>query len=181
MTHQLVVGEEEEAGEGEALHLEVVVQPLLHDLEHLVLLLVRLDEAGDVCDGEHLDVAEDGLVVVAPHGVLLLEELALLWHLPHDVVRSEDGLQVLPHALHFEPDVDQVLDQPKLGGPPLGPSLEGHNRRRAEHRLRLDDVIVEEGLHLLGALHDGRAGVAVRREHKLERLPLAKHLVERLL
>ena len=56
-----------------------------------------------------LDVGLDLGDVVSPHAVDLLEERALLGHLAHDVFRAKDGLEVLPHALHLEPEVDQVL------------------------------------------------------------------------
>ena len=40
--------------ECEALHLEIIVQPLLDDIEHLLLLTVRLNEVWDVGHHENL-------------------------------------------------------------------------------------------------------------------------------
>ena len=50
-----------------------------------------------------------------PHDVLPVavddeEETAFLRHLLHDVLRTEDGLQVEPLGLHLEPLVDRLLD-----------------------------------------------------------------------
>mmetsp|Transcript_14400 Transcript_14400/g.42369 ORF Transcript_14400/g.42369 Transcript_14400/m.42369 type:complete len:348 (-) Transcript_14400:43-1086(-) len=177
----LVVGQKKEAREVEALHLEVLVEALLNELKQAPLLRARVQQARQLRDRQDVGVGADLGHVLAPHGVLLLKEGTLLRHLPHDVLRAKDWLEVLPHALHLDPDVDQVLDERELRGPPLGALLERPDEGRAKHRLRLDEVVVEQQLDLVDAADDVRPRIAVLHHGELERLPIHKHLVERLL
>ena len=70
---QLVVGEEEEAREVEPLHLKVVVETLLHDLEELVLEDLReaMGKLGDGLTKKQMKAVEElsrGIVNKLLHG-----------------------------------------------------------------------------------------------------------------
>ena len=54
---------------------------------------------------------------VPPVLVHLVEPAALLWHLCHDVRRREDGLQIEPGGLHFQPLIENLLHQQQLALP----------------------------------------------------------------
>ena len=58
------------------------------------------------------------------HNVLVdlvhsLEETSLFGHLLHDVFRAENGLQVEPLGLYFEPLIYRILRPHQLCFPPL--------------------------------------------------------------
>eukprot|EP00955_Chlamydomonas_euryale_P117754 366496-Chlamydomonas_euryale.AAC.10 len=64
--------------------------------------------------------------------------------------------------------------------PPDASHLERLDKRRRVHGLYLDDLVVQDGLHLVGAADDEGAGVLVRRHLELQALPLGLHLVHGL-
>ena len=96
---QLVVGEEEESREGEPLLLEVVVEPLLDELEQPVGLLEGTEQALLRRRQQNVGLGDGGEHDLAPQPVDLREALGLRRHLAHDILRREDGLEVEPHAL----------------------------------------------------------------------------------
>ena len=178
---QLVIREEEEAREREALGLEVVVEPLLDELEQPVGLLPRGEHALGRGGEEYVGLRLGGRHDLAPEPVDLREALRLLRHLAHDVLGREDGLEVEPDGLALEPLVDNLLHRDELRLPVAAPVLERLDKGRAAHRLGLDDVVVEHGLDLVERAQDVRARVAVLHAIKLDRAPLIEHLVEGLL
>ena len=54
---------------------------------------------------------------VPPVLVDLSEATAFLWHLGHDVRGGEDGLEIEPGSLYFEPFIEDLLDQQQLALP----------------------------------------------------------------
>ena len=82
---------------------------------------------------------------------------------------------------NLEPLVELLLEQDERGLPFVYLSLEGLDVGRAAHRLRLDDVVVEQQLDVVHRREYVRAGLAVRHECELDLAPLLGHLVQRLL
>ena len=72
------------------------------------------------------------------------------------------------------------LYQRQLLEPRLRARGERLDERGALHRLRLDDVVVEEQLDVVDSADDVGAGVAVLLARELQRLPLGEHAVQRL-
>ena len=73
------------------------------------------------------------------------------------------------------------LHQRQLLEPSLRARGERLDERAALHRLRLDDVVVEQQLDVVDAADDVGAGVAVLLARELQRLPLGEHAIQRLL
>ena len=76
---ELVVREEEEAREGEALRLEVVVEALLDRVELPVGVGEAREEVLDVGDVEDVGVLQHQVHRLAPERVHLLEALGLVF------------------------------------------------------------------------------------------------------
>mmetsp|Transcript_131415 Transcript_131415/g.420604 ORF Transcript_131415/g.420604 Transcript_131415/m.420604 type:complete len:580 (+) Transcript_131415:436-2175(+) len=178
---QLVVGQEEESGERQPFCLQVVVQVLLDGIQ----LLVRICEARK----QVLDVGyiQDVRVLIhrvhgsTPKHVDLLEALRFIWHLPLDVVRPEDWLEVQPRSLNHQPLLKQVLDVQQLDFPILDLFLNRLDKRRTANRLRLNDVLIQQSLDHVSALdHEGSTFFVCHRL-QLHRLPLFLHTSERCL
>ena len=175
---QLVVGEEVEPGEREALGLEVVVQALLDEVQQLVGLDQVLLQLLVRAHHQHLGVLQALLHRAPPRRVHGLELAALVRHLLHDVVGAEDRLEVEPLLLALEPLVDDLLDGVELLLPDPHPVLEGADVGGGPHGLGLDDLVVENHLDVVDALQDLRprfAPVDVLEGHPD---PLPLHLVE---
>mmetsp|Transcript_1739 Transcript_1739/g.3714 ORF Transcript_1739/g.3714 Transcript_1739/m.3714 type:complete len:368 (-) Transcript_1739:3081-4184(-) len=180
---KLVVGEEEEAREEEPLLLEVRVETLVDQLQQLERVLQTVQQPVSPREVQYLGVLNAAAGRVSERPVDLDEPVGLCWHLLLDVVGREDGFQVEPLRLHFEPDVDDVLGDDKEVLPVLGPVLKGFDVGRRQHCLRLHDLIVQDGLDLVdaGAGEDGSSRVTVRSHHKHRLLPVRQLLVEVLL
>eukprot|EP00962_Isochrysis_galbana_P031292 scaffold10193_cov107-Isochrysis_galbana.AAC.2 len=178
---QLVVGEEKEAGERQPLGLQVVVEPFLDELQFLIGLAPRGEQTLLSGGEQHVRLGYGLLHHLAPQPVDLCEALGLLRHLAHDVLRREDGLEVEPDRLAFDPLVDNLLHRDELGLPLMHPILKRLYKGRAAHRLRFDNVVVEQPLHIVEPAKDMRPGVTVGQRVEGLRSPLGVHLVERLL
>eukprot|EP00965_Chrysotila_dentata_P002959 95741-Pleurochrysis_carterae.AAC.5 len=133
---QLVVGEEEEAREGETLRLEVVVEPLLDQFEQPVGLLPRAEQPLLRSGDEHARFGGGVGHGLAPDPVDVREAFRLLRHLAHDVLGRKDWLEIEPDRLTFDPLVEDLLhrDEPRL--PLAHAPLDRLDVRRAAHRLR---------------------------------------------
>ena len=89
---ELIIRQEEEAREGEALELEVVVQALLDLVQLRVGVLDVLQQRGALHNVHDARVCHDTSHDATPQGIHTLELATLRWHLPHDVLAAEDGL-----------------------------------------------------------------------------------------
>eukprot|EP00965_Chrysotila_dentata_P095058 3142781-Pleurochrysis_carterae.AAC.2 len=178
---QLVVGQEVEAREGDALGLEVLGEPLLHELEHAIALLEALQDARRLAEDKRVTLVARRRHELAPCAVNARKPLGLGRQLPHDVFGRKDGFQVHPLALAAEPFVKRLGDEAELCLPLVDSLRKRALERREGHRLRHDDVVVEELLDRVGRLQDECQRVLVRDHAQLGALPLDEHLVERLL
>mmetsp|Transcript_1669 Transcript_1669/g.3061 ORF Transcript_1669/g.3061 Transcript_1669/m.3061 type:complete len:304 (+) Transcript_1669:8558-9469(+) len=107
---KLVVGEEEEARESNHLRLEVIRESLLDDIKLPIGLNEGVLETLTVRGFDDAWFVNGRLHRLPPRRVDRLEELALLRHLAHDIVRGKDGLKIKPGRLHLEPVVKNVLE-----------------------------------------------------------------------
>ena len=175
---QLVVGQKVKPRERQSLGLEVVAQALVHLVQQLVALLQRPEQLFVGSHGEHLGGELQLRHRLSPRRVHRPELAALRRHLLHDVVRPEDGFQVEPTALHLQPLVQNLLNGGQFLLPQLDAILERADVRRRAHRLRLDDLVVEQHLRLLRPLEDARPRVAPGCRLERHALPVDQHLVQ---
>ena len=90
---------------------------------------------------------------------------------------------LMPHGLDLEPDVKDVLDVFEELLPSQDTLLERLGEGRPFHRLSLDDVVINEHLHLVHCRtgQDERSSLAPRIENAYNRFPFRELGVEAFL
>mmetsp|Transcript_24998 Transcript_24998/g.71872 ORF Transcript_24998/g.71872 Transcript_24998/m.71872 type:complete len:360 (-) Transcript_24998:1877-2956(-) len=172
---QLVVRQEEESRKRKALGLEIVVQALLNRVQDLVGIRHICQQAFDVGNVEDVRILHHSCHRRAPERINALELLGLGRHLADNILGTEDGLEVEPSALHRQPLLKKVLDVDQLRLPILDLLLDGLDKGRAAHCLGLNDVVVQQCLHIVDALDQVGARLLVIHVAELHLLPLLLH------
>ena len=175
---QLVVGQEKEAREGSALHLQIGLEPLLDALQRRHPLLQRFEHlrervADDERVGVHLPHQLAPGLVGGGEGAKLLRQLSL------HVCRSEDALQIHPALLQRQPDLEHLRQQAEPLPPPLRLRQQRRDVPRPHHRLHHQLGLLEHREGLLDVAQDVAVlGVLVRPHLELGLAPAALHALE---
>jgi hypothetical protein len=140
---QLRVRQKEESREKTSLGLQVLVETLLDFLKLGVSIEDDVVESRDLDDAVSAGVVFDSLHERAPVLVDLSEFVTFNRHLLHDVLRTEDGLQIHPNALDLEPHFNIVLSLLKQFFPFDDLIQEVLGVRRALHCLRPNEMVIK--------------------------------------
>eukprot|EP00965_Chrysotila_dentata_P166754 5506558-Pleurochrysis_carterae.AAC.3 len=161
------------------LHLEVVGERLLAELEVGLALVERLFAP---LRRAHLDGRRHGARVghlLAELGVDAVEPFRVFWKLLADVLRAqEDGLERAPRALHVEHHLEDRAHRPELALPLGDGRLEEAHKAVAHHVLQHHLVVVERLVHLARLLQDVDARALERRVLEREARPGGHDLLQ---
>jgi len=179
---QLVVREEVESREGGPLALEVVVQTALDSVERVLAFLQSLQKGPILGEVDDLRILHDFRHHRLPVSIHIPEIGCLDGEMLLDIRRGENRLEIEPHGLHLDPILRKIkrIEQPLLPIPYL--RLEDLSVGTALHRLRLDDLVVQDLLHLVYRCtgNDESASIAPFLELDIDRRPIVLHLTDDL-
>mmetsp|Transcript_2367 Transcript_2367/g.7838 ORF Transcript_2367/g.7838 Transcript_2367/m.7838 type:complete len:396 (-) Transcript_2367:2325-3512(-) len=112
----------------------------------------------------------------------LVKLLVLVGQLPLDVLRLEDGLEVHPAALHGQPLVERVREEPQLPVPFVDALLKRADEARAKDGLNQHLRLLEHSQHVVDPAQDEDVLLfLVHMDDQLQPLPQALHLGQQLL
>mmetsp|Transcript_26831 Transcript_26831/g.47705 ORF Transcript_26831/g.47705 Transcript_26831/m.47705 type:complete len:295 (+) Transcript_26831:147-1031(+) len=151
---QLIVGEEIKARERATLCLEVVIQTLLDQIQVVVAVDPNLEEPFRGALSQSVPVGVDAAHHLPPLAIHELELLPLSGELLHDIGRIENGLEIHPGPLNFQPLVETFRDVVKLLVPLVDLFLERLVERGELHRLCDHDLLIKNSHHLVSTLQD---------------------------